>query len=346
MSVRLAIILTLAATTAEAQGFAGLGTDVEGFALPERGQPLVFPQDHGAHPDYRIEWWYLTATLQDADGTPYGLQWTLFRTALAPGEGDGWDSPQLWMGHAAVTTPDAHLVAERLARGGTGQAGVTAAPFAAWIDEWEMAGPDINTLTLRAAGPDWGYDMSLSAALPLILHGEQGFSVKSPEGQASFYYSQPFYSLSGTLMLPDGDVQVTGQAWLDREWSSQPLSETQTGWDWFSLSFDTGEKLMAFVLRDAAGPGFSSATWIMPDGSATPYGDGAFSASPTGWHIVAGREVPVGWQVSLPDRGLAADITALNPDAWMDVSIPYWEGPVSITGSHTGSGYLEMTGYE
>jgi predicted secreted hydrolase len=133
--------LWLPLPAALAQGFAGLGTDADGFALPDRGG-AEFPADHGAHPDYRIEWWYLTANLTGPDGTPYGMQWTLFRTALAPREGRGGTAPQLWMGHAAVTTPDAHHVAERLARGGIGQAGVTSDPFAAWIDDWEMAGPD------------------------------------------------------------------------------------------------------------------------------------------------------------------------------------------------------------
>ena len=112
--------------TAEAQGFAGLGTDAEGFALPAPDPEFQFPADHGPHPDFRIEWWYVTANLEAADGTAYGLQWTLFRTALSPGEGDGWTSPQVWFGHAALTTPEAHFATERYARGGIGQAGVTA----------------------------------------------------------------------------------------------------------------------------------------------------------------------------------------------------------------------------
>ena len=29
----------------------------------------------------------------------------------------------------------------------------------------------------------------------------------------------------------------------------------------------------------------------------------------------------------------------------MGTSFPYWEGPVSFTGTHRGVGYLEMTGY-
>ncbi len=328
---------------AMAQGFAGLGGDAGDFAIPQRSTVLQFPADHGAHPDYRIEWWYLTANLTGPDGTAHGLQWTLFRSALAPRDGQGWDTPQLWMGHAAVTTPTAHFVTERLARGGIGQAGVTAAPFSAWIDDWVMEGPDFNNLRLTASGPDFAYDMQLTATGPLVLHGQNGYSVKSAAGQASHYYSQPFFQVSGMLTLPTGDVSVTGSAWLDREWSSQPLAQDQRGWDWFSLSFESGDKLMGFVLRGATD--FTSATWIAADGMATAYPDGAFTASPMARHSVAGREVPTQWRVRLPDRGLDVTVTALNPDAWMATSVPYWEGPITIAGSHSGVGYLEMTGY-
>lgn len=139
MSVRILLLLFLLSSPALAQGFAGLGTGAEGFAVPQRGVALSFPANHAAHPAYRIEWWYLTANLRGADRKDYGAQWTLFRSALSPEEKPGWQSPQLWMGHAALTTPDAHFSAERLARGGVGQAGVEVSPFSAHIDEWSMA---------------------------------------------------------------------------------------------------------------------------------------------------------------------------------------------------------------
>jgi predicted secreted hydrolase len=344
MNVRFFILLLLLPFQAMAQGFAGLGADAAGFAQPEPGTVLQFPADHGAHPDYRIEWWYLTANMTGPDGTPYGLQWTLFRSALAPRDGKGWDTPQLWMGHAAVTTPHAHHVTERLARGGIGQAGVTAAPFAAWIDDWGMEGPDLDTLRLTASGPDFTYDVKLNATGSLVLHGLNGYSVKSAAGQASHYYSQPFYKLSGTLILPEGAVPVTGTAWLDREWSSQPLAQDQTGWDWFSLSFDSGDKLMGFVLR--GGTDYTSATWITADGTTTALPDGSFVATPLSRHSVAGRTLPVEWRVRLREKGVDVVVKALHPDAWMATSVPYWEGPVTISGSHGGVGYLEMTGYD
>ncbi len=350
-----AILLALiTALPLYAQGFAGLGSDARGFALPQPGKPFDFPADHGPHPDFRIEWWYLTATLGDADGRQYGIQWTLFRSALQPRQAPGWQSPQMWMGHGALTTEDRHFVAERLARGGIGQAGVVAGvvageaatPFMAWIDDWEMTGaPDLSQLSLKARGAEFAYALDLSATGALVLHGAGGYSVKSAAGQASHYYSQPSYTVSGVLTLPDGPVQVSGQGWLDREWSSQPLAGDQTGWDWFSLSFEDGARMMGFRLRGSGQP-FTSATWINADGTSLSLPNGALQLEPLEFAPVAGRNIPVRWRVMLADQGLDVEVSALNPASWMTTLFPYWEGPVSVTGSHRGRGYLEMTGYE
>ncbi len=351
------------ARRAGAQGFANMGAPAAGFGTPARG-PFEFPRDHGPHPDFRIEWWYVTANLRTADGTPCGVQWTLFRSALAPEGADaGWTSPQVWLGHMGVTLPDRHVASERIGRGGIGQAGVRAAPFEAWIDDWSMAGRALSDVRMRAAGEAAGFDLSLVAQGPFTPQGEGGYSVKSREGQASRYYSQPFYAASGRLLLAEGgavrEVPVTGRAWLDREWSSQPLSEGQTGWDWFSLHLDEGPgtaaipgaardapgaKMMGFRLRDEGGD-YTSATWIDPGGTPAPLPEGALAAEPLETARVAGRDVPVRWRVTLPARGVDVTVAAVNPAAWMDLSVPYWEGPVSVTGSHRGEGYLEMTGY-
>ena len=355
MNVRpLALVFWLWATALSAQGFAGLGTDAEGFAVPQRGTALTFPQDHGAHPDYRIEWWYLTAVLEGDDGKDYGAQWTLFRSALAPGDGSdpdaGWNTAQLWMGHAGITTPDQHFVAERLARGGIGQAGVNYDPFEAWIDDWTMTstaitGDQLDQLTVSARGQDAAYTLDLIASGPLVLQGDRGYSVKSASGQASYYYSQPFYDVVGEITLPEGPVRVTGKAWLDREWSSQPLEADQSGWDWFSLHFEDNSKLMGFGLRSNTGV-FTSATYIAPDGTPTPYSDGALTLTPLTLTEVAGRQIPTEWRLELPPQGIDVTTRPTNPQSWMDTLFPYWEGPLRFTGSHEGVGYLEMTGYE
>ncbi|MGV6849408.1 MAG: lipocalin-like domain-containing protein [Marinibacterium sp.] len=381
----LALLTLLTGTFAQAQGFAGLGADQPGFARPDPDRVLEFPRDHGAHPDFRIEWWYLTATLSGADGQDYGVQWTLFRTALRPPRdpGDGnadtavaWSSPQIWLAHAALTSADSHLFAQRLARGGIGTAGVRADPFAAWIDGWQMlghAGPGadaLSALELSAQDARFGYDLSLTATAPPVLHGEAGYSVKSGDGQASRYYSQPRYTVTGDIRIDDRTIAVTGKAWLDREWSSQPLAREQAGWDWMALELTGGDRLMVAQVREDRPPActghwggriaallrlcprnqptvnaYRFGTWIPAQGPVRALHASDISLTALDTAPVAGRDIPVRWRVKVPSASVDVEIRALNPGAWMGTSPPYWEGPVAISGSHQGRGYLEMTGY-
>jgi predicted secreted hydrolase len=345
-------LLALSRTEAMPQGFAGLGSEASGFATVTPGRRLAFPVDHGPHPEYRIEWWYLTANLVDTAGVACGVQWTLFRQALAPGpQQEGWANQQIWMGHAAVTRADTHRFGETFARGGVGQAGVDATPFRAWIDAWQMRGGDamsdvtVAPLDLTASGADFSCRLRLDTDRPLVLQGEAGYSKKSERGQASYYYSQPFYKASGTVTIDDAPVQVTGSAWMDREWSSQPLASDQTGWDWFSLHLASEQKLMLFRLRHADGQHYVSGNWIEPDGKSTQISPADIAMTPTASTEVAGRKLPTQWRLAIPARGLTIDTTPVNAKAWMATSFPYWEGPIGFRGSHDGLGYLEMTGY-
>lgn len=363
--IMLALALLAAPLGAWGQGFADLGSQAQDFTLPSPDPVFVFPRDHGPHRDFRIEWWYLTANLTGADGVSYGVQWTLFRTALQPGGApdQGWSSPQIWLGHAAVTSPDWHHFAQRAARGGIGVAGAQAHPFTAWIDDWRMtsrAAPEddsLSALDLTARGNAFHYALSLTADAPLVFHGDSGYSVKSRDGQASYYYAQPAYRASGQITVNGVETDVTGIAWLDREWSSQPLSREQEGWDWFALTFDSDDKLMIARVRseacdgkdapqaDCEDAGFVFGAWMPPAGASEPIDPTALRLTPQRHARVAGRDIPVRWRIELPNREVDIVVEALNPQSWMGVAPPYWEGPVAVSGTHAGRGYLEMTGY-
>ena len=49
------------------------------------GTELVFPRDHGAHPTFRTEWWYVTGWLVDDKGVERGFQITFFRVRTGIG---------------------------------------------------------------------------------------------------------------------------------------------------------------------------------------------------------------------------------------------------------------------
>jgi predicted secreted hydrolase len=347
-----ALALGLGRNRALAQGFAGLGKDAEGFAPVVPGKTFAFPDDHGPHPDYRIEWWYVTANLADPTGAAFGAQWTLFRQAMQPGaQQEGWANQQIWMGHAAVTRADTHRYSEAFARGGVGQAGVEAMPFLAWIDSWQMRGLDrmrddtIAPIELTASGTDFSYTLRLDADRALVLQGDAGYSRKSERGQASYYFSQPYFRAAGSITIDDKPVEVTGQAWMDREWSSQPLASDQSGWDWFSLHLGSGEKLMLFRLRQNDGHHYRSGNWLLPDGRARQIASADITMTPKTLTEIEGRKIPTTWDIAIPRLSLTISCVPLHAKSWMGTSFPYWEGPISFQGSHSGVGYLEMTGY-
>jgi predicted secreted hydrolase len=347
-----ALLLALAQKAAWAQGFAGLGMSGNGFAPVVPGKKLVFPDDHGPHPDFRIEWWYVTANLTDRSGSAYGAQWTLFRQAMRAGaQQEGWANQQIWMGHAAVTRADTHRSSETFARGGVGQADAKASPLDAWIDAWQMRGREgmnsdaISPLELTAAGTDFAYTLRLEADRALVLQGDAGYSVKSEQGQASYYYSQPYFRATGSITIDDKPVDVAGQAWMDREWSSQPLAADQTGWDWLSLHFSEGQKLMLFRLRRADGHPFISGKWFLPDGNSRQIASSEIAMTPRVLTDIAGRHIPTAWDIAIPPLALRISCVPVNEKCWMGTRFPYWEGPIRFSGSHNGVGYLEMTGY-
>jgi len=335
------------------QGFAGLGAEAEGFAQVQPNPVITYPEALAMNPDYRIEWWYVTANLETTSGEPFGIQWTLFRQAASPSpQREGLASQQLWLGHVGLTRADQHFSADRYGRGGIGQAGVEMQPFSAWIDHWSIEAVDenANEFILKASetlsgGESFDYELTLQKTGPAVLQGDQGFSIKSPQGQASYYVSLPFLAANGTINIEGESYEVSGKAWLDREWSSQPLAADQEGWDWFSLHLDQGDKLMLFRLRHTQADDYFSGTYITAEGIPHPLKPEQIQMQPLRQHQVAGREVPVEWQLSVEDFGINLRTQALNPDAWMATGIAYWEGPIRFEGSHQGWGYLEMTGY-
>ncbi len=343
-------LMTPTPSAAQADGFADLGRAAPGFAEITPGKTLVFPRDFGAHSEFRTEWWYLTANLRDASGAAYGVQWTLFRQSVDPGpERSGWANQNLWMGHAAATSATDHVFAETLARGGVGQAGVVAAPFRAWIDDWSLAAPQggagLTRLQVSASGANFRYLLDLSSEKPLVLNGENGFSRKSERGQASYYFSEPFYSVRGLLDIGGKEIQVFGEAWMDREWSSQPLGAGQTGWDWFSLHLTTGEKVMLFRLRNPTGRDFLAGTWVFANGKAQPLRGDDIALTPQTETTLDQHRLPTGWKAQVKSHAFEVETRPLNAKSWMATRFSYWEGPIAVSGSHAGEGYLEMTGY-
>ena len=188
---------------------------------------------------------------------------------MQPGaQQEGWANQQIWMGHAAVTRADTHRYQRNLCprrRRPGRRRGKTVSGLDRFLGDARARSTRDATLApleLNASGADFSYALRLDADRPLVLQGDAGYSRKSERGQASYYFSQPYFKATGSITIDDKPVEVTGQAWMDREWSSQPLAADQTGWDWFSLHLNSGEKLMLYRLRQNDGRDYLFGNWI------------------------------------------------------------------------------------
>jgi predicted secreted hydrolase len=349
------------------------GADTAGYARALAPRDFEFPLDHGPHPEFRTEWWYVTGNLGADDGRDFGFQLTIFRSALAPplpeSPSDGmparrsaWATNQVYMGHFSVTdVSGARFHAfERFARGAVGLAGASAEPLRVWVEEWEIEGtPGVALpLSIRAADSGVALALRLDSSKRVVLHGERGLSQKGPEpGNASYYYSLARLQASGTLVMKDDTLAVRGRAWLDREWSTSALSEGQVGWDWFGLQLDDGWDLMLYRLRRADGSAYeewSEGTLVDPSGASTRLAwgrDVTVEATGTWTSPIDGAVYPQGWIVTLPSRRWRLEVEPRLSDQELDLAFRYWEGAVSVRGTGVGGGalngmgYVELTGY-
>jgi predicted secreted hydrolase len=294
-----------------------------------RPRPLVFPRDHGAHPDFRTEWWYITGWLEG----PLGFQITFFR-ARPEEQNDNpssFNPRQILFAHAALSDPQrGRLVHDQAAaRAGQSLAGAETGRTGVWIDDWSLF-LDGDRYRAKLAGRDFAFDFTLAAHGAPVLQGERGFSRKGHRaGEASYYYSQPHLAVSGSV----NGRPIKGSAWLDHEWSSAYLAPEAAGWDWAGINLDDGTSLTAFQMRATKG--------------GIHYAPSGVTMRPLRWWRSprTGVEYPVSMQVN--DLRLEPLMDDQELDARASVGTIYWEGAVRAfkDATEVGRGYLELTGY-
>lgn len=337
----------------------------EAFARAYEPIDFVFPRDHGAHPEYRTEWWYYTGNLTDSAGNQYGYQLTFFRSALTPDLPERTSdlaTNQIYMAHFAVTNGAAndHQSFERFSRGAGGLAGATGEPaYAVWLEDWAVRTIEPGVTRLQASAPGEGgvvaLDLTLRETQPPVLHGKQGLSQKGPEaGNASYYYSLVQIETTGTVTSQGETVEVTGLSWMDHEFGTSALSANAVGWDWFSMQLDNGAVLMLAQVRTADGgvmPQFEG-TYVAADGKPETItaADLTLTASAQWTSPRTQITYPSGWQMAIARLNIALTVEPLIGDQEMEVSFVYWEGAVTIEGTIAdqpvqGVGYVELTGY-
>ncbi len=320
------------------------------------GHALQFPRDHGAHPAFRTEWWYVTGWLAGEGGRELGFQITFFRNRprIAEANPSAFAPRQLVFAHAALADPrDGRLLHDqRAARAGFGLAEARADVTDVWVDDWSLrATPD--GYAARIPARDFTLDLALRGTQPVLRQGDRGYSRKGPlPAQASYYYSRPQLAVEGTVARGPRTERVSGRAWLDHEWSSEVMAPEAVGWDWVGLNLADGGALMAFRMRGRdAGAFWAGGTLRGADGRVRTFAPEEIRFEPLRrWKSPRTEvEYPVAMRVRAGD--LAFDLEPLMDDQELDsrasTGTIYWEGAVRAkSGEHpVGAGYLELTGY-
>ena len=352
------------ATVAVREALDGGGAGFERALAP---RALSFPADHGPHPDFRTEWWYYTGNLRTAPGRHVGFQLTFFRIALAPPaverdagpRASAWATRQLYLAHFAVTDTAGgrFTAASRASRGALDLAGARAQPYRVWVEGWSVEGEGAaaSPVRLRAAEGEVAVDLTLATGKPVVLHGEGGLSRKGSEpGNASHYYSFTRMPARGVVRLGAESLDVAGEAWMDREWSTSALGPELAGWDWFAVQLEDGRELMYYRLRrrDGTADRFSAGTLVAADGAAQRLSAAAVAVETLGhWTSPrSGVRYPARWRLTVPSADLRLELDPRLADQELVVGPRYWEGAVAVTGSAAGRaiaghGYAELVGY-
>ncbi|GAW96857.1 MULTISPECIES: lipocalin-like domain-containing protein [Colwellia] len=346
-------------------------TDADGkFASPSRDNQILFPQAHAPKKAYRQEWWYLTTTLTTEHGQSLASQWTLFRRAV----GD----KHWYFAHAALADAQSHNTAYRHGREELGNVNISAEPFNASIDDWQwqstasllparlVYGSAVGSITsaVTVAAVDrainapitkkgivtktenhWQVELKLTTTVEFFLQGENGFSIKHPNlNIASHYYSQPFIEVTGKVYWQGNWQKVTGQAWFEREWSSQPLGPDQQGWDWFALRLNDNTALMVFRARSDQ-QDYLYASIMTRNGDIRSIASNEISLTSHDNKLTSNSPYPQSFSLLIAKENIDIKVTVVNEQQIMRFGIEYFEGMVTFSGSHQGQGFVEMTGY-
>jgi predicted secreted hydrolase len=318
---------------------------------------LEFPRDFGSHPQFGIEWWYVTGWLETREHQRLGFQITFFRSRQAAAEANpsAFAPRQLLIAHCAISDPARGRLwqDQRIRRAGLGLVEARVGDTGVRIDDWQLERSG-TAYQAHITAEDFALNLTLEATQPPLLNGIAGYSQKGPSPQsASYYYSQPHLVVSGSIARGARRDVVGGQAWLDHEWSSQYLDREADGWDWIGLNLDDGGAVMAFRIRDHQGQSYwAGGTLRDPNGQAHSFGPDEVGFTPGRlWRSPrSGVSYPVSWELRVGARRF--DIQPLLDDQENDTRLSsgaiYWEGAVRAQ-EHAlpvGAGYLELTGYD
>lgn len=325
------------------------------FSKADKKIKFKFPKDSGSHPEFQTEWWYYTGNLEDDNKNSYGYQLTIFRRALGnlkkqDKSKSKWKTQNIYFGHFTVSDikNKKFYFSEKYSRDGAYMAGAEHNPVNIWIENWQITEDKDGHINIKAENAPVSIDLKLKTLKPIVLQGDEGLSYKSKDN-ASYYYSLSRLDTKGYFYINSEKISVKGLSWLDREWSTSVLSKDQLGWDWFSIHFDNKTELMAYQLRLRNGDidSYSAGTFINEKGQTIKLKKEDFKLTVLDYWKSPSTNVkyPSKWKLEIPKLNIDIKIEPLMNNQELNISFAYWEGAVKVTGTNSGKGYVELTGY-
>lgn len=311
--------------------------------------PLHFPADFNSHLSFQHEKWMMTVNAINHEGDRVGIQWTMVRISSDDRETKGWLDPRLYMAKIVITTKDGKWVGDRLARGGIGQTGVASRPYRIWIDDWRWRSSGRTPFPglFSAVAEDFSLKLSINSTNNPVPLGESGYSKKHELiPVASYEYIFPFLTVRGNITLNNKVYTIAGTAILDHEWTSGFLNDNQQGFDWFIINLNNNRKLLVAQYRYKDQTPYRYGVLLDKQGGFISLSDDDFSLQVLSVRpLKNGRELPLQWSVNVPKYNINVTTQVVRSEQWLDTFIPYWQGPITTTGSHDVSGFMKLTGY-
>ncbi|MCK4747580.1 MAG: hypothetical protein KAT15_11110, partial [Bacteroidales bacterium] len=309
--------------------------------VPE-GSVFTFPDDEGHHPDEAFEWWYIAGHLEGAEtGTNYSFMLTYFVYPFLGFEGfrilnlSNDDTGEFY----DETQPVNYLEL------GLDSLNIKAALLTDTVEYWtHRKDLDDNLIPFE-------YDISASSAngsitlgcvslKPPVFLGDSGLFNQGAESY-TYYYSQTMNAISGTIIFKDQEEEVTGTAWIDRQFGafSQVTGER---YEWFYVQLSNGMDVNIWNIftGDNQQPDTSTFKHItVSEDTANHYTTTDFKLERLSYHFMPDSVMCYSqkWKLTSPENQLDLIITTLNNETEVQLPFRFYEGATEVSGTVNGS---------
>ena len=302
----------------------------------QRNSLVTLPLDDGPH-DVMTEWWYYSGHLETATGRQFSYHYTIFaHRALA----------NHTIIHATLLDQETGITyayENRIPGFYTqplGRDGVQ-------INQGQWKMKIINGIdTLMGKAENFSFDLDLNDQHGPVMQDGDGLADFKVAGE-SYYYSRPRMKTSGQVMVDGQIYTVSGSSWFDHQWG-----EFRAGvldWEWFALQLDDGANVMLFQLKDHQGEDVYLGGTYSKDGRhhQLKSDDFALTALDKFYSEKTRTTYQNAWRIEIPEYGVDLQAKAVKANSEFDARKSsyslYWEGPLAISGSHTGKAFLEVS---